>query len=74
MKSEIKPNETEEIKRTYPYLGVAKDSLDNDLVVLFTSPGYGVLLTEGLCLYYGKYEDWEESDFNLFNDTITLSN
>ena len=72
MKAEIKPNETNTKPHTYPYLGHA-NLTGSEYLVLFVSPGNGITLTKESSLY-GKYTNWDEDAFNLFNGTVTLSN
>lgn len=61
-------------EREYPYLG----RTESDKIVLFISPGKGVVLKTGHGPghdYVGKFvETWIENNFTPFNGTVELSN
>lgn len=61
----------------YPYLGILKDGGDVSIVVLFTKPSSGTIVSTNNEAYYPLgYTplDWEESDFSPFHGSVVLSN
>lgn len=70
MNSKIEKPELKE--DTYPCL---KESKETGNIVLFTSPSSGISIFPESESKYGRYSNmWKESNFELFNGKITLSN
>ena len=72
MKSTVTTNNTQVFERTYPYLGIHKGS--TQMIILFTSKGYGVIVNNHPLGMGHKSNIWLESEFELFNGKVTLEN
>jgi hypothetical protein len=70
---EIEMNTNNLKVKTYPYIGIEKNS---GHVVLFTRSNTGMCLVSGTTLsYVGEYsENWMEYIFKPYNDIITIKN
>lgn len=61
----------------YPYLAILKDPSDVTIVVLFTKPSSGTIVSTNNEVHYPlgyTTTKWEEDNFTYFHGSVVLSN